>query len=138
MIIYSHGGTKAQEDEANSILEVLSFAYPGHPWGVRVYDGGFFIRHLHPDLPAGWGMNCKFKNISHDAAVMKREIIFMAGEFLERTGMARGRYDGDQEIVRLEGVPEREQPHQKLPEDVGLLMPDGSAIREEPMPQVLK
>lgn len=136
MIIYSHGGTKAQEDEANSILEVLSFAYPGHPWGVRVYDGGFFIRHL--DFPQNWGMNVKYKDVAHDAAVMKREIIFMAGEWLERAGIPRGRYDADQETQRVEGVPEKDQPHQKLPEDVKLIMPDGSAIREEPMPQVLK
>lgn len=108
MLIYSEGATQAQEDEAETILGVLSFAYPGHPWGVRVYDGGFFIRHLA--FPSNWGMNCKFSELGHDWAVMKRTIILRAGEWLERANMARGRYDAEQEIVRVEGVPERDQP----------------------------
>ena len=51
MILYSEGATKAQEDEANWILEAISIAYPNHPWAVRVYGdstgGGFFIRNLN-------------------------------------------------------------------------------------------
>ena len=107
MIIYSEGATKAQEDEANTILGVLTTVYPGHPWGVRVYDGGFFIRHL--DFPSTWGMNCKYKNFSHDAAVLKREIIMKAGEWLERANLKRGRANDDV-IGRVEGVPEKDQP----------------------------
>lgn len=105
MILYNEGATQAQEDEAEQILGVLSFAYPGHPWAVRVYDGGFFIQHLAFD--GNWGMNCKFKNFAHDAAVMKREIIKMAGEWLERAGMARGRYDAEQEAGKVEGTTEK-------------------------------
>ena len=108
MILYQEGATQAQIDEAHVILEVLCFAYPGHPWAVSVYDGGFFIRNLK--FPKNWGMNCHTRNVDHDAAVMKREIILMAGEWLERAGMKRGRHDADQEIKRLEGVPEKYQP----------------------------
>ena len=107
MIIYSEGATKAQEDEANGILEVLTVAYPSYPWAVRVYDGGFFIRNL--DFPSNHGMNCKFKHIGYSASAMKREIILMAGEWLERANMKRGRANGD-EIQRLEGAPEKYQP----------------------------
>ena len=107
MIIYTEGATKAQEDEAEMIVGVLSTVYPSHPWSVRVYDGGFFIKHL--GFPSNWGMNCKFANFSHDAAVLKREIVMKAGEFLERANLKRGRNNGD-EIKMVEGVPEKHQP----------------------------
>lgn len=137
MILYTDGATQAQTDEAEDILTVLTTIYPGHPWAVRVYDGGFFIRHLA--FPANWGMNCKFKSVGHDWAVMKREIILMAGEWLERAALARGRYDADQEIEHLEGAPPNHQPHRLLPDDVNLVMPDGKTpLRTEPRPQAVK
>jgi len=108
LIVYTEGATKAQEDEAEMILDVLSTVYPGHPWAVRVYDGGFFIRHL--DFPANWGMNCKFAKFGYDAAVLKRTIIMKAGEWLERAGLKRGRSD-ESPILRVEGVPEKDQPN---------------------------
>lgn len=137
MILYKEGATQAQEDEANDIIEILTMAYPDHPWAVRVYDGGFFIRHLA--FPANYGMNCKFKNVAHDWAVMKRDIIIMAGEWLERAGLRRGRYDPEQEIKRLEGAPESVQPGRPL-DDVKLVLPDGykPEIRETPRPQAVK
>lgn len=119
MVVYSEGATPAQEDEAKRILGALCGIYPGHPWAVRVYEGGFFIRHLA--FPSNWGMNCKYKNFGHSAAVLNREIILMAGEWLERANMVRGRYDADQEIMRVEGVPEKHQPHQKFPAEVKLV-----------------
>ena len=88
MILYSEGATQAQENEAEAILFVLTDIYPGHPWAVRVYPGGFFIRHLA--FPNNWGMNCKYRDFAHDAAVLKREIIMMAGEWLERAALKRG------------------------------------------------
>ena len=137
MILYNEGATQSQEDEGRGIIDVLNTAYPGHPWGVRVYDGGFFIRHLA--FPANYGMNVKFKNVQHDWAVMKREIILMAGEWMERAGLVRGRYDAEQEITHLEGAPARVQPHQKLSDDIQLVMPDGTTpLRTEPRPQALK
>lgn len=107
MILHSEGATKAQEHEAEGILSVLTMAYPGYPWGVRVYDGGFFIRNL--DFPANFGMNVKYKNVGHSWSTMKREIIIMAGEWLERANLKRGVNNGD-EITRLEGIPEKYQP----------------------------
>lgn len=105
VILWKEGETQAQIDEAQAIIEALDLAYPGHPWGVRVYDGGFFIRHL--DCPATWGMNCKGTYAS--ASLLKRDVIMKAGEWLERAGIARARYDEDQPEVRVEGVPERFQ-----------------------------
>jgi hypothetical protein len=115
VIIYSEGGTKLQEDEANSILETISFAYPGHPWGVRVYDGGVFIRHL--DFPSNWGMNVKYKTAGYSASAFKRELILMVGEWLERANLKRGRWD-ETPIARVEGVPEKWQPKPEVKIDL--------------------
>ena len=105
MILWEEGASQAQKDEAHAILDVLTIAYPGHPWGVRVYDGGFFIRHL--DFDGNWGMNCRGGESVYSSSAMKRRIIMMAGEWLERAGMARGRGDADQEAGPVEGVPEK-------------------------------
>ena len=140
MILYSEGATQAQENEAEAILFVLTDIYPGHPWAVRVYPGGFFIRHLA--FPNNWGMNCKYRDFAHDAAVLKREIIMKAGEWLERANMRRGRYDADQEIERVEGVPEKYQPKpEPLPDHIAVTVQepdesDGTTIRDVPRPQV--
>lgn len=107
MILYSEGATKAQEDEANGIIHALTVAYPGYPWAVRVYDGGFFIRNL--EYPYNWGMNFKYKSFGYSASAMQREIILKAGEWLERAHLKRGRNNGD-EIEILEGVSEKYQP----------------------------
>ena len=131
-VVWKEGATQAQEDEAQAILDVLSTAYPGHPWGVRVYDGGFFIRHLA--FPKNWGMNYRGSGHAYSSSALKAQIIRMAGEWLERAGMARGRHDADQEIDYVEGVPEKDQPHQSL-DDV-VLKYEKSEEREEPRPQV--
>ena len=125
MILYKEGATQAQEDEANAILEVLEFAYPDHPWGVVVREGGFFIKHLA--FPKNWGMACRAKDVDWSSSHMKAQIIRMAGEWLERAGLPRRRYDPEQEIVRLEGIPEKDQPHQKLGNyEIEIEQPDDS------------
>lgn len=136
MILYSEGASRAQEDEANAILDALSIAYPGHPWGVRVYDGGFFIRHL--DFPKSWGMNCRHGTRLYSASALKREVILMAGEWLERAHIARSRYDADQEPYRVEGVPEKDQPGQPLENMTAQLSTEHFSVREEPRPQALR
>lgn len=139
MILWKEGETQAQIDEANSILEALDSAYPDHPWGVRVYPGGFFIRHL--DFPANWGMNCKGNYAS--ASLMKRDVILMAGEFLERAGLPRRRWDPESEIQRVEGVPEKFQPTPH-PQEIEKMKKNFEAViataeremRDQPRPQV--
>lgn len=123
MILHSEGATQAQEDEANGILQVLTDVYPSYPWAVRVYDGGFFIRNL--EFGQNFGMNVKYKNVGHDWATMKHEIIMMAGEWLERANLRRGRNVNEDQIVRVEGVPEKYQPSRKPIELKPILGPDG-------------
>ncbi len=108
MLLYSEGGNEALQSDADAVLEMLTIAYPGHPWAVRVDGGVIFIRHL-ANLHNNYGMICKVNQVNHDAAVLKREIVKMAGEFLERAGLKRGRYD-DTEIQVVEGVPEQFKP----------------------------
>ena len=135
MILYSEGSDKLKQSEADQVLAVLCSVYPGHPWAVKVDGGVVFIRHL--ELGNNWGMNTKWKDINHDAGVFKREIIMKAGEFLERAGLVRGRANGD-EIVRVEGIPEKYQPHQKLDDDVAVIVNEsGEPLRSTPRPQAL-
>jgi len=90
------------------ILGALTDAYPSYPWAVRVYDGGFFIRNLM--FPANYGMNFLYKTFGYSASAMKREIIMMAGEWLERANLRRGRNINEDEIEYLEGAPDKYQP----------------------------
>lgn len=106
MLLYSEGGTAHQKADADTVLGILCDAYPGHPWAARVDGGIIFIRHL--EMPGQWGMTKHFGNLTHDAAVFKREIIMAAGEFLERAGLVRGRHDGSQ-IISVEGIPDKYQ-----------------------------
>ena len=107
MLLYSEGGTKLQEADAQIVLEILCEIYPGHPWATRVDGGIVFIKHL--GLGSNWGMVRKFNDLKHDATSFKKEIIMAAGEFLERASLRRGRNYGD-EIQRVEGLPEKYQP----------------------------
>lgn len=128
MILYSEGATKAQESEAEGIIAVLTAAYPNYPWAVRVYDGGFFIRNL--DYPEGWGMNFKYKDVGYSASYMKRQIILMAGEWLERANLIRG-YNNEDEIQVIEGLPDKYQPVNKTPlilKELGEPNPDAKLI----------
>lgn len=137
MIIQSEGGTKAQEAEAEMILDALTTAYPSHPWAVRVYDGGFFIRHL--DFPSNWGMNAKYKSFGYSASALKRDVIMKAGEFLERANLKRGRGE-DAPIKFVEGVPDKYQPVEYQKEknlEKAIAFADNS-MRDGVLPQALR
>ena len=141
MIIYAEGATDAQAAEAEYILGLISTVYPGHPWGIRVMEGGFFIQYLLLPFSKPYGMFCKYSQFGYSASAMKREIIMMAGEWLERSGMARGRHDADQEIEYVDGVPDRHQRRGTLVADCITVEPDdsnGVEIRDVPRPQALK
>lgn len=129
MIGHIEGDTIEQLGEAKKVYGLLGEFYPGHPWSVRVLPGIIFIRHL--DFPKNWGMCLKTKEADHDAAVLKRKIIMLAGEWLERANMRRGRADAEQEHGRVEGVPESDQPFQKLPDSVKVVI-QPEEIRTEP------
>ena len=133
MIVWCEGRTPAQEKTAQDIaFNVLYPAYPGHPWSVRVDTGLIFIKHL--DFPKNWGMVLRTTEADHDAAVLKKKIILLAGEWLERAHMVRGRYEDGQITKTVEGVPD---PIKPLEDNVKLVVA-GDGQREEVMPQVAK
>jgi hypothetical protein len=131
MILYFEGDTQALEEDAKGVLSLLWNCYPGHPWSVTCKPGIIFIRHM--DFGSNWGMNIKVTKFDYDAAVLKKKIIMLAGEWLERANIKRGRLDADQETVRVEGVPEKFQPVKSNADPV----PTGE-LRTEARPQVLK
>jgi hypothetical protein len=134
MILYTEGTTEAQASEAEKVMAILCAAYPGHPWAVRVDEGIIFIRHLQ--FGANWGMNLKAKEADYSASYLKKKIIMLAGEWLERAGLVRGRENGD-EIVRVEGVPEQFQPSaSKAPIQADIVVQ--SEVRDTPRPQALE
>ncbi len=132
MLVEIHGDTPAQEEEAKRILfGILWPAYPGHPWSVHVRRGGIFIKNL--EFPGRWGMFLRTSEVDHDAAVFKKKIIMLAGEWLERAHQIRGRHEEGVEVTHVEGVRE------KKTADVKLIMPNGQPIkREELYPQVVE
>lgn len=112
-IQHAEGMTDSQELEAKNILDLLDICYPGHPWSVRVMPGCVFVRHLL--FGTNYGMNLKTSEADHDAAVMKKKIVLLAGEWLERAGLKRGQMDPLQEPTLVEGVPERFQAKEVKP-----------------------
>lgn len=134
MLIHIEGDTPALEDDARAIVALLWNCYPNHPWSVTCKPGLVIIKHM--DFPRQWGMALRVSEADHDAAVMKRKIITLAGEWLERANLKRSAYDSDQPSYRVEGVPEKYQPGQMLDNmTVTLAEP---VLRETPRPQVLK
>ena len=136
MILYTEGRTDAQASEAEKVMGILCAAYPGHPWAVRVDNGIIFIRHLQ--FQGNWGMNLRTREVDHDAAVQKKKIVMLAGEWLERAGLVRGREDGT-EIVRVEGVPDKYQPMQQeeIEKFKKLIATSDETLRTDPRPQVM-
>lgn len=136
MIQYEEGMNDAQEAAAHEIIETLNVVYPNHPWYVRVFDNGFFIRHM--DYPATWGINYVSGKHSYSASALKKHILMMAGEWLERANLKRGMGDGEQVVRRLEGVPEKYQPFKPLPQGMKVVVAEPEPERTEPRPQVKK
>ena len=102
MLIGYEGDTPQLEDDAKGVLSLLWAAYPGHPWYVKCGGGIIFIRHM--DFPGNWGMVLRVKEFDHDAAVMKKKIIMLSGEWLERANQKRGRHEEGQETKTVDGV----------------------------------
>lgn len=107
MIVITEGQTQGQADLAHQALDILTTCYPGHPWMCSVQGGVLVIRHLAYDIRR-WGMNLRLNETDHDAAVFKRRVVMLAGEWLERAGLRRGRSE-DADPTHVEGIPEEQQ-----------------------------
>jgi hypothetical protein len=113
-ILYQEGATPWMQHMARDILSLLDTVYPGHPWAVRVYGdekgGGYFIQHL--EFEGGqFGMNQPRAHLFASASELRLDVMRKAGELLERCSVARRRWQ-EQEIKKMEGVPDKFQPPQ--------------------------
>lgn len=87
---------------AKEIAEILTMAYPGHSWHVRIDGGLLIIKNMNISETAS--MVRKYADIEHDATIRKKAVIMAAGEFLEAANMRRGLYEGGV-AKSLEGLP---------------------------------
>lgn len=132
--------TDTMISDSEYILGLLSTVYPGHPWGVRVMDDGFFIQYMLLPFEKPFGMGCRYKDVSHSASSMRKAIIMLAGEWLERSKLARKKLEDGQEIEYVEGVPDKYQMRPfELVESIHAIPDDsnGVNIRETVRPQVV-
>ncbi len=138
VVRYAKGATQAQFDEAKAILEALDLAYPDHPWSVEISGdetgGRVFIRHL-AFQNGNWGMNLRHTKKDpafYSSSAFKKAVIMSAGEWLERVGLPRSRYDADSPLIRVaDGVPNKVAPDMEV-------VVKQNEIRETPRPQALK
>ena len=140
MIVGYEGETQSLEEDAKGILSLLWNCYPGHPWYVHCRPGHVFIQYLSFRSKGTWGMSLRVTEVDHDAAVFKKKIISLAGEWLERAGIARGRYEeGSDASFKVEGVPDSFTP-QALPEEqVKFVQPDSiDKLRQDAHPLAIK
>lgn len=90
---------------AGNVARILSEAYPGHGWHVNIQDGLLIIKHMR--LSGKWAMIRKYRTVAHDYNRLKREVVLMGGEFLERAGLTRGMDTGER-ITSVEGIPKKD------------------------------
>lgn len=141
--MWGEAATPWMKAMASDILGLLDTAYPGHPWKVHVYGddtgGGFHIRHLEFD-GKNWGINEPRAHLFASASELRKRVINMGGELLERVRLERGRRNEAEQIKSMDGVPEKDQPAQfqreqsekRLTEEVE------KVLREVPRPQALR
>jgi hypothetical protein len=94
---------EADMTTAKNVLHALIVAYPGYEWFVVIKGGVIHIKIQN--WSQAWGMCLHTKDVSHDAAVLKRSVVRAAGEFLERANMVRGRSE-NKRLIAIEGVPD--------------------------------
>ena len=104
-IILGQHADAAGIDVATQVLVDLTTAYPSYNWHVVEQDGMLIIKELALSSQFGpYGMALRNYK-SYSATQLKHDVIIMAGEFLERAGLPRGKWDG--EVAELEGAEKR-------------------------------
>ena len=100
---------------AGTIGNTLAAVYPGYQWWVRAdARAGYFViqcseinASLNTNQP--WGMVMHVSKID-DHGLLRKKIVRMGGELLERASLIRGKSRENQQIKRLDGIPEEMQP----------------------------
>jgi len=98
---------------AKAIGDALEENYAGWGWAVNVNsEGGVVDVHcllIEGELGRTYGFRIFLNEINHTVKSVRKKAIMAGGEILERSGVPRGPYRG-QEIKFVEGVPFKHQP----------------------------
>ncbi len=93
----------ALNERAKAVAEVLSQTYPNHLWQVGWTNGNVLV--VKNALIGGGKYGYTIDNA---VLVTRRDLVRAArlagGELLERCGMKRGAWDGEEQPGRLEGA----------------------------------
>lgn len=100
MIETIDASTLSDMDRCKEAAEILHEHYPGHAWAVNPQGGCLVIRNLV--ISELYGMVLHLDNLT-DGGARRKKIIRAGGEYLERAGWKRGRYEG-QDRGEVEGI----------------------------------
>lgn len=98
------GKTGSDDTLAANAMIALTEAYPGHPWHVDVRDGLLILKHMR--ISGKWAQIKHIRNI-YSASDLKRAVVSLGGEFLERAGMPRGRII-EGLVSKVDGIPQKD------------------------------
>ena len=92
-LVYCYGDNPLADGHAKEAPEILCSAYPNHSWWVECKSGLLIIKHF--GISDKIGMVRKLTALAADANLRKRDLVRAAGELLERAGLARRDYRGE-------------------------------------------
>lgn len=81
--------------------DILERAYPGHGWRVYARSGVVYFDSISVCMRrqnAGWRMVIHQDDM-HDARRVRDKVVRAGGEYLERCGIRRGIWHGDEAVV---------------------------------------
>lgn len=93
-LIYCNGDKPLEDALAKETAEVLVAAYPNHSWWVECKGGALIIKHF--GISGTLGMVRHTSSLDHSAGGRAREVRRAAGELLERAGLPRRDYRGEE------------------------------------------
>ena len=109
-VIFGEPGHELDEvDLAKRCADKLNQQYPGHPWAVHINSeqlGGVLeIKNFAVSFRYGYVL--KLERVYQDPSL--KCVVRAGGEILERAGMIRGRWNG-QDAEHIDGVLDKHQP----------------------------
>jgi len=93
-------------DTAKEVFTILQLAYPSYTWNVREVGGALIIKELTLSAIFGPVGMMLPNHKAYSWTQLKHDAVMMAGELLERCGMPRTRWTG-QETQSMEGADPR-------------------------------
>jgi hypothetical protein len=100
--VHGHETGGAEQALACELSQLLADHYPGHLWRIGVNSEGKVIDIFNQRVSNDYGWRIRFyEAYTHDD--LRKEIIRAGGEILERGGLPRGKYTGEQ-VDFVEGI----------------------------------